>query len=98
MTPADLAARYRRYAADCYSIAQLCDDPGGKLSALEMAAAWHDLAQQSVKNQALAAFCETRARLRGTVDCKKIKDKKGASAASPRTTKAKDDHCSESRG
>lgn len=62
MTPAELAARYRRYAADCYSIARLCDDMGGKLSALEMAAAWLDLAQQSAKNQALAAFCDnTRA-------------------------------------
>jgi ABC-type cobalamin transport system ATPase subunit len=96
MTPAELAMRYRRYAADCYSIAQLCDDPGGKLSALETAVAWLDLAQQSAKNQALAAFCETRARLRSTVN-RTIKDKKGTSAASPRTTEAKDDHCSEGR-
>ena len=49
MTVAEVVARYRRFAADWYSIAQLSDDPAGKLSALDMALAWLELAERTLR-------------------------------------------------
>lgn len=50
MTAADIAARYRVYAAHCVESAKATSEFTSKLVLLEMARAWLDLADQAEKN------------------------------------------------
>ncbi len=59
MTPAELAARYREYAAQCVAVAQSLDHAREKLALLDMAQAWIALARQAEKNEKLAVVYET---------------------------------------
>jgi hypothetical protein len=59
MTPAELAARYRKYAAKCLLLAQRQEDAGEKLALLDMAQSWMALAEQAEKNEALFVVYET---------------------------------------
>jgi hypothetical protein len=59
MTPADLAARYREYAANCIAVAQRMTSVAERLSLLDMAQAWITLAKQAEKNPRLAVVYET---------------------------------------
>lgn len=57
ITPAQLAARYWGYAAQCLIVAQRQDDAGDKLALINMAQAWVNLAEQTEKNTpSLSAF------------------------------------------
>jgi hypothetical protein len=47
-----LADDYRRYAAECVALAQGLSDPAEKTALLQMAQAWHELAE---KQEARAA-------------------------------------------
>jgi hypothetical protein len=59
MTPAELATRYRLYAADCIRLAQSIAEAAGKLSLLNMAQAWVALAEQADIKGATALVYET---------------------------------------
>jgi hypothetical protein len=50
ITPADFAARYRAYAERCIALVKITLDIGSKLSLLDMARAWLDLADQAEEN------------------------------------------------
>jgi hypothetical protein len=47
ITPAQLAAHYRAYAAQCIIMAQRQDSAGDKLVLIDMAQAWFGLAEQT---------------------------------------------------
>jgi hypothetical protein len=47
VTPAQLAAHYRAYAAQCMIMAQRQDSAGDKLVLIDMAQAWVILAEQA---------------------------------------------------
>jgi hypothetical protein len=59
LTPAEIAARYRAYAADCVTVARNTGDTAGKLRLLDMGRAWLDLADQAEKNGETVLFYET---------------------------------------
>ena len=59
MTPAELAARYREYAARCMIMAQRQENANEKLAMLDMAQAWADLAGLAEKNESIAVVYET---------------------------------------
>jgi hypothetical protein len=67
MTPAELAARYREYAAKCFSLAQRHGDANEKLALIDMAQVWSDLAQIAEKNESLFIVYETPAKPAGNV-------------------------------
>jgi hypothetical protein len=56
MTPAELAARYHGYAAQCWLFAQQQDNAGDKLALIDMAQAWVALADYVEKNESLFAL------------------------------------------
>jgi hypothetical protein len=58
MTPAKLAARYRNFAAECWFFAQQQNSANDKLSLIELAQGWLDLAECVEKNGALFALSE----------------------------------------
>jgi hypothetical protein len=58
MTPAELAVRYRGYAAQCCIVAQRQDNAGDKLALVNMAQAWVALAEHMEKNESLFALYE----------------------------------------
>jgi hypothetical protein len=51
ITPAQLAARYWGYAAQCLVVAQRQDNAGDKLALINMAQAWVALAEQTEKSE-----------------------------------------------
>lgn len=51
ITPAQLAARYWGYAAQCLIVAQRQDNAGDKLALINMAQAWVNLAEQTETNE-----------------------------------------------
>jgi hypothetical protein len=51
MTPVELAARYRDYAAKCMMVAQRQEHAGERLALIDMAQAWIVLAEQAERNQ-----------------------------------------------
>lgn len=53
MGPSELAARYRKYAAECTVIAQCLQGATERLSMLHMAQAWLALADQALRNESL---------------------------------------------
>jgi hypothetical protein len=59
ITPAQLATRYRGYAAQCLIVAQRQDNDGDKMALIGMAQAWVTLAEQIEKDASLFAVCET---------------------------------------
>lgn len=59
MGPSELAARYREYAAKCIAVANERASAAEKLSMLDMAQAWIDLADQALKNERLQTVYET---------------------------------------
>ncbi len=61
ITPAQLAARYWGYAAQCLIVAQRQDDAGDKLALINMAQAWVNLAEQTEKNTPALSAYETPA-------------------------------------
>jgi hypothetical protein len=62
MTPDELAARYRRYAAKCLLLAQGQEDANEKLLLLDMAQAWAALAEMAEKNESLFVIHEAPAK------------------------------------
>jgi hypothetical protein len=61
MTPAELAARYRDYAAKCLLLAQKQENATEKLALLDMAQAWIALVEQAEKNEKFFLVYETPA-------------------------------------
>jgi adenosyl cobinamide kinase/adenosyl cobinamide phosphate guanylyltransferase len=59
MTPADIAALYREYAAKCLIVAQRLENSAERVALVDMAQAWVALADQAEKNQALPIVYET---------------------------------------
>lgn len=59
MGPSELAARYRGYAEQCVALANDRDSAAEKLSMLNMARAWLDLADLAVKNERRQVVYET---------------------------------------
>jgi hypothetical protein len=59
MAPAELAALYRDYAAQCVVVARSLEGEAEKLSLLDMAQAWLALAQQAEKSGSLVVVYET---------------------------------------
>jgi hypothetical protein len=59
MTPAEIAARYRDYAAKCLIVAQTQENVSERLVLIHMAQAWIALADQAEKNQSLPIVYET---------------------------------------
>lgn len=59
MTPAEIAARYREYAAKCLIVAKKQENAGEKLALIDMAQAWVSLADQAERNQAFPIVYET---------------------------------------
>lgn len=59
ITPAQLAARYWGYAAQCLIVAQRQDNAGDKLALINMAQAWVSLAEQTEKNEPAFETYET---------------------------------------
>ena len=55
MTTAEVAAKYRLYAAKCLLLAQ---DSTEKVELLDMAQAWMTLAEQTEKNEAMLVVYE----------------------------------------
>lgn len=51
ITPAQLAARYWGYAAQCLIVAQRQNKAGDKLALVNIAQAWVSLAEQTEKNE-----------------------------------------------
>lgn len=64
ITPAQLAARYWGYAAQCLIVAQRQDTAADKLALINMAQAWVTLAEQIQKNESTFAADETAAQQR----------------------------------
>jgi hypothetical protein len=60
MTPDELVAHYRRYAAECLAIAKDTPDRRGKLGLLDMAQAWLALADQAEKSGKTVMGYKTR--------------------------------------
>ena len=58
MSPSQLAARYRGYAAQCLILAQHHDSAADKSALIAMAQAWANLADYVDKNEALFAQVE----------------------------------------
>lgn len=58
ITPAQLAAHCRGYAAQCLIVAQHQNSAGDRLALINMAQAWAALADQIVNNAPLFAVCE----------------------------------------
>jgi len=58
MTPSEVAALYRGYAAKCTLLAQTLDDSAGKLALIDMAQAWLSLADLAAKNEMLPIVYE----------------------------------------
>jgi hypothetical protein len=58
MSPSEVAACYRLYAAYCAEFAQYPLEPGRKVALLNMAQAWARLADQVEKNGATASGFE----------------------------------------
>lgn len=50
---------YRRNAVSCLQLVEKTDDPAEKAYLLEMARAWHNLAEQVERNNAADLFYET---------------------------------------
>jgi hypothetical protein len=50
MSPSEVAASYRLYAAYCFEATRVTSDPGRKLALLNMAQAWTDLANLTQKS------------------------------------------------
>lgn len=63
ITPAELASRYRSYAANCVALSQSHDDAGEKLLLLDMAQAWMALAEQAERNETRFVVPETPVKL-----------------------------------
>jgi hypothetical protein len=61
ITPAQLAARYWGYAAQCLIVAQRQDNAGDKLALVNIAQAWVNLAEQTEKNAPAFVSHETPA-------------------------------------
>jgi hypothetical protein len=59
ITPAQLAARYWGYAAQCLVVAQRQDSAGDKLALIGMAQAWVNLAEQTERNESAEAYDST---------------------------------------
>jgi hypothetical protein len=59
MSPAELAARYREYAAKCLTVSHTLTGATERLALLDMAQAWIALAKQAEKNERLAVVYET---------------------------------------
>jgi hypothetical protein len=59
MTPAEIAARYREYAAKCLIVARKQENANERLALVDMAQAWIALADQAEKNQAFPVVYET---------------------------------------
>lgn len=59
MSPAELATRYRDYAARCLILAQRQEDAAERLALIDMAQAWIALAEQAQKNETLFVVYET---------------------------------------
>ena len=59
MTPAELAAQYREYAARCFHLAQRQETAGEKLALIDIAHAWSSLAEQAERNEALVVVYQT---------------------------------------
>jgi hypothetical protein len=53
MTPAELAARYRVYAAKCLMVARRQESGREKLALIDLARAWADLADLTEKHKTL---------------------------------------------
>lgn len=51
MSPREVAASYRLYAAYCFEAARVTVDPGRRLALLNMAQAWTDLADATQKSR-----------------------------------------------
>lgn len=60
MSPRELAARYREFAAKCVTVAQRMETPAEKLALLDMAQAWLLLAEQALKNESLLVVYEAQ--------------------------------------
>jgi hypothetical protein len=58
LTPAQLAARYRGYAAQCLIVAQRQDNAADKMALIAMAQAWLNLAEQIEKDEAVFVVYE----------------------------------------
>jgi hypothetical protein len=67
MTLAELAARYREYAAKCVLLAQSEQDASEKLVLIDMAQAWTSLAEWTEKNEPLFVAYEAAAKSAGDV-------------------------------
>lgn len=59
MTPNEIAARYREYAANCIAVSQTLTSAAERLNLLDMAQAWITLAIQAEKNGRLTLVYET---------------------------------------
>jgi hypothetical protein len=58
ITPAQLAAHYRGYAAQCVIVAQHQHSAGDRLTLINMAQAWSALAEQTEKGASLLIVSE----------------------------------------
>jgi hypothetical protein len=58
ITPAQLAAHYRGYAAQCVIVAQHQHSAGDRLTLINMAQAWSALAEQTEKSASLLVVSE----------------------------------------
>jgi hypothetical protein len=56
MTSTEVAARYRGFAAECWSLAQHLHSDSDKRALIELASSWLDLADWVDKNDALFAL------------------------------------------
>jgi len=59
MTPSELAARYREYAAQCMLLAENQENANEKLALIDMTQAWIALAELAEKNESLFVAHET---------------------------------------
>ena len=59
MTPAELALRYREYAAMCMFLAENQQSANEKLALIDMTRAWIALAEMAAKNESLFVVDET---------------------------------------
>lgn len=59
MTPAELALRYRDYAATCMLLAENRQSANEKLALIDMTRAWIALAEMAEKNESLFVVYET---------------------------------------
>jgi hypothetical protein len=58
ITPAQLAAHYRGYAAQCVIVAQHQHSAGDRLTLINMAQAWSALAEQTEKSESFLVVRE----------------------------------------